>query len=527
MRRYISLQTRIFTLVIVTIIVSIIFETMCVEKYLENFIIKNEGKRILSIAEITAKDPRIIDAFNLPDPSLAVQPIAEEMRRITNTSFVVIFNMDTIRYSHPKPDRLGKHFVGGDEKDSLKGKQYISQAKGTLGISQRAFVPIFGPDNRQLGVVSVGLLMTELKDQKERISFILYFVALISVLVGFSGAAFLASNIKKTILGLEPHEIAALLEQRSVIISSIKEGVVAIDADKRVILLNETAKKLLSIGDLSPGTLITDVVPASKLPLVVETGEPIIDEEQRINSNVILTNRIPLRSRGKIIGAVATFRDMSEIRNLAEELTEVKSYINALRAQHHEYLNKLHVISGLLQLRKYKQAVEFIVRTVSKTQEIADFLRRNIKSPAVSGLLLAKLNEALEYDIDLVILPESYFPVIRESCVGTVTSIIGNILQNSIESLRDSSQEKKKIVVFLREYGNYLEIVIKDNGKGFSKDLCEKVFERGYTTKKSSKNKGIGLSLVKEYIEHFGGTIEVRVDGGVEFRVTVPKSNIT
>jgi len=499
---------------------------MCVEKYIENFIIENEAKRIMSIAEMTAKNPVIIDAFSLDEPSAVIQPIAEEIRRLTETSFVVVFNMKTIRYSHPCIDRLGRHFVGGDEKDALGGDKYVSQARGTLGISQRAFVPIYDSKKKQIGVVSVGLLLTALEEQKKNISYILYVVALISVLVGLSGAVFLAHNIKQTIFGLEPHEIAALHEQRNVIISSIKEGVLAIDADKRVILANEAAKKLLSLGDVPPDTVITDVVPSTKLPLVVETGEPMLDVEQRINSNVILTNRIPLVSRGKIIGAVATFRDMSEIRKLAEELTEVKSYINALRVQHHEYLNKLHIISGLLQLEKYKDAVDYIVKTMSEKQKIADFLRTRIQCPAVSGLLLAKMNEADEYDIDFVVTKTSCFPAIHEKKVAMVTSIIGNLLQNSIEALQNSSIDKKRIVITLKTHKSTVEIVVKDNGHGFPINLREMIFERGYTTKDSLKNRGIGLALVREYVAELDGTLELTVRNGVKFRIIIPQSHI-
>jgi len=524
--RKVSLQTRIFTLVIVIILVSIVFETMCVEKYIENFIIENEAKRVMSIAEMTAKNPLVIDAFSLDEPSAVIQPVAEEIRLLTETSFVVVFNMNTIRYSHPFIDRLGKHFVGGDEKDALEGEKYVSQARGTLGISQRAFAPIYDSENRQIGVVSVGLLLTALKEQKKNISYILYVVALVSVFVGLLGAVFLARKIKQTIFGLEPHEIAALHQQRNVIISSIKEGVVAIDTDKRVILVNEAAKKLLSIGDVPPNTPITNVVPTTKLPLVVDSGEPMLDEEQRINSNVILTNRIPLISQGKIIGAVATFRDMSEIRKLAEELTEVKSYINALRVQHHEYLNKLHIISGLLQLEKYSDAVDYIVKTMSEKQEIADFLRTRIHCPAVSGLLLAKMNEAEEYDIDFVVTKASYLPAIHEEKMTMVTSIIGNLLQNSIEALQSSVIDKKRIVITLKTHKNTVELIVKDNGHGFPANLREKIFERGYTTKDSLKNKGIGLALVKEYVTELDGTLELTVRNGIQFRIIIPKSHI-
>jgi len=145
----------------------------------------------------------------------------------------------------------------------------------------------------------------------------------------------------------------------------IKEGIIAIDRENRVILINDNAKNILSLENYFPECLISDIIPNTKLPLVVQTGKEILDEKQLINNIMVLVNRIPLISGGKVIGAVATFRDMSEIRNLVKELIETKSYIDALRAQQHEYLNKLNVISGLLQMKKHKEATNFIVNTVA------------------------------------------------------------------------------------------------------------------------------------------------------------------
>ena len=434
--------------------------------------------------------------------------------------------MDSIRYSHPKADRLGKRFVGGDEGEALKGGKYISQAKGTLGVSQRAFVPIIDENNKQIGVVSVGLLLTELEEQKVKIRHILYLSALLSIFIGLMGGILLSKNIKKNIFGLEPHQIAALLEERNVIISSIKEGIIAIDRENRVILINDKAKKILSLENYFPECLISDIIPNTKLPLVVQTGKEILDEEQMINNIMVLVNRNPLISGSKVIGAVATFRDMSEIRNLVKELTETKSYIDVLRAQQHEYLNKLNVISGLLQLKKFTEATNFIVNTVAQKQKMSDFLRKNIKTPSVSGLIIAKTNKAQEHSIELVVNPESRFPKIGDDLATRVVTIVGNVLENAIESLQNSDKKGRKITLHFIENESSLEIRIKDNGDGLPEELKGKVFDYGYTTKESLKERGIGLFLVKEQIEQLNGKLDLILEGGVEFVITIPKKNL-
>ncbi|MCG8571224.1 MAG: DcuS/MalK family sensor histidine kinase [Spirochaetes bacterium] len=522
-KNFISLQMRIFFLIIIIIFISIAVETFFLKKFIEEYIIASEGDKVLAIANAIAEDPRIIDAFQLSDPTSVIQPIAEKMRKKTNTSFIVVFNMHAVRYSHPNTERIGEQFVGGDEADSLEGKTYISLARGTLGVSQRAFVPILDQNEIQIGVVSVGLLLTKLTEQKRKVRYILYLAALFSIIIGLTGGLFLSKSIKKSIFGLEPHQIAELLEERNAILSSIKEGIVAIDREGQLILINNNARQLLSCEDMNEKPLISDIIPETKLPLVIETGKEILNEEQIINNKTILVNRIPMFSNGSVIGAVASFRDMSEIRKMADELTEVKTYIDALRAQHHEFLNKLHVISGLLQLNKFQKATDFIVDIMAKKQEISDFLLKNIKEPSLSGLILAKINKANENGIKVTISPNSCFPLVQPEIVNSLITIIGNILENSIEALQKITGKDKEIILNFSEKEDVMEIRIKDNGEGILDSCKDKLFEYGFSTKDSTHKRGIGLYLVKKQVELLSGKMEINSEKGVEFFIILPK----
>ena len=521
--RPISLNKRIFLLVVTIILVSVGFETFFLRQYIQNLAMEEGRKKIMTIAEATARDKRIIAAFRLPDPSQAIQPIAENIRIVTGTSYVVVINMKAIRYSHPEPDFIGKRFIGGDEKEALQGKKFISQVERTLGVSQRAFAPIFDEKKEQIGVVSVGLLLTEIKQQQHKVTYMLYWLALISTLLGLGGAVYLSKNIKRAIFGLEPYQIASLLEERNVILSSVREGVVAIDRENRIILMNDRAKKIFAVQDIPRDCRIADIMPTTRLPFVVETGVPILDEEHVVNNTVVLINQVPLVSGGQTVGAVATLRDMGEIRRLAEELTEVRKYIDALRQQNHEHLNKLHVISGLLQLKEYDEAVGFIINTVSWKQKMSDFLRARIKDPLVAGLLFSKIDESKHHGIDLSLDPGSYFPKVPETLSVPIITIIGNILENAIESLIGSERKDKAILLSFSQKDHCVEMKIRDNGGGFSTELKEKVFERGFTTKTSPKNMGMGLFIVRNEVERLKGSIDVSLlDDNTEFVVRLP-----
>ncbi len=522
----ISLQLRIFILIIVILFISVSVKTFLEDRYFRNYIIKSGAEKVLYIARLTANDSRIKDAFTLSDPSSVIQPVAEKIREITETSFVVVINMDSLRYSHPNINNIGKKFVGGDEKEALSGRTYVSEAKGTLGLSQRAFVPIYNNNNIQIGVVSVGLLLTELEEKNVLIRKILFITALISISIGLGGGVLLAGNIKKTIFGLEPYQIAALLEERDAIISSIKEGIIAVDREARIILINNNAKKIIGRKDIQPEAFISEYFPDTKLPLVIETKSEILNQEHLINGRQILVNNVPLVHNGLLIGAMGTLIDISEIRDLTDKLNEVKTYSDALRAQHHEYLNRLNVISGLIQLKRYSEVNEFIVNTVSDQQNISDLLRKRVLTPSISGLLIAKINKANEQHIEILINPKSFMPKVNKKASVSLVSIIGNILENSIESLNKSKEANKQIKILFIDKDDSIEISIADNGPGIPRELKEKIFELGFSSKKSSLERGIGLFVVKEQVELLNGTVEIVTGAKIEFIIRIPKKNI-
>jgi sensor histidine kinase regulating citrate/malate metabolism len=517
----VGLKTRIFLVVVAISVVSVVVETFFVQRFFREYVVDITAKKVMTVAQETARHPEIMKAFDDKDPAKTIQPIAERIRLLSSASYVVLFNMDAVRYSHPEMDRLGKRFVGGDEIRALAGESYVSQALGTLGLSIRAFVPVKRPSGEQIGVAAVGTLLQDLDKESRRIGLILSLAAGICLSIGLFAAFGLSSNIKKTIFDLEPSEIATLLEERNVIISSIKEGIIAVDRDGKVILINDNAKRLLNIEDDCQGCPVTEVIPNTKLMEIVQSGSATLDEEQVLNNKVLLVNRIPLVSRNVVIGAVATFRDLSEVRALAEELTEVRRYTDALRAQHHEFLNKLHVVSGLLQLNRYEDAVRFIVKTVSLQQHVFDILKKKILVPDVTALILAKMNEAEESNIDFSLASESYLPPLQPDKIPSVVTIVGNLLQNAIEALKEEAKEQKRLSLAILEADGAVEIRVGDNGSGVKNDMRERIFERGITTKADHGNMGIGLSLVRMHARMLGGDVSVgeSKDGGAEFIV--------
>jgi len=521
----ISLKMRIAAVMMAIVLVSITIQIFAARTFIENYITTNGSEKVLSIAKELAKDPDIISAFSASEPEYIIQPIVERVRLFTETSFIVVFNMDSVRYSHPAPSRIGKRFIGGDEERALKGETYISTAKGSLATSIRSFVPILNEKDVQIGVVSVGLNLDDLKEETKSITKVMYYIGIIALAIGIAGATILTYNIKKSIFGLEPAEIATLLEERDVIISSVMEGIVAVDRQGKLLLMNQSAHKLLSIEKDAEYSSLPTLASSIGLDAVEATGNSTIDEEMNLGGKTVVVNRIPMVSGGEIIGAVATLRDRSEMKLLAGELMAIKQYTAALRAQKHEFMNKLQVISGLLQIGHYAEALSYVKTSVSRQQQSVDTLRTAIEPVEVLALILAKTDEAHELGIEVQLEEGSHLPAVKSSTTAALITIIGNLLQNAIEALKTSNRAEKRIRLYFSLSGGMLEVVVEDNGKGIAPSLRKRLFAQG-TSSKGEGHMGVGLYLVKKQVETLHGTIELQEKNGVKMIVQIPEAEL-
>ncbi|WP_082687094.1 sensor histidine kinase [Bacillus sp. FJAT-27445] len=487
-----------------------------------------KGIKALSVAESIANMPDIHRAFLAKNPSAILQPIAETIRQEVEAEFIVIGNKQEIRYSHPNPLRIGQKMVGGDNTRVFKGESVISESTGTLGPSLRGKAPIFH-DGNVIGVVSVGYLQTDIEREVSKVQKKIFLATLMILLGGIAAALLISLNIKRAIFGLEPKEIAWMYQEKHAILESIYEGIIAIDTEGKITVVNETAHKILNVSNhvLLRGKRIEEVIVNSQLLHVVKSGKAEYDRELTINSNSFFVNRVPIiNNKNEVIGAVASLRNKSEIAKLLQELTHIKSYAEGLRAQTHEYSNRLYTLLGLIQLGSYKEAIEFISKEVDHAQGFIQFLMREIPDSVIAGFILGKTSLASELKINFNVDQSSSFKdVPAEISRDKLITIIGNLINNAFEAVKENHEKERDVTLFLTDLGKDLIIEVEDTGKGIRNEDCCKIFEEGFSTKPSSNNQGIGLSLVKNAVESLGGTITFSsVEGeGTLFTVALPK----
>lgn len=517
-----QLRTRITLLVSLILGLALLLTGILVHRRMEQQTREAMGEKVILLSRITAESEVVREALAGRRPAAQVQDLAEQIRLESGVDYVVVIDMDGLRLSHPNRSLIGQHFAGGDDAEVYRGRSYLSVAKGTLGVSLRAFTPVRVGD-RQVGAVAVGLLQSGVDRAVVSIGKRIALAGVVGFAIGILGAMSLAGRIKRILMGMEPQEISTVLQQRNAMLHSVREGIIGVNRDLVVTIVNEEALRLFALagsqGELV-GRNVEEVLPSSRLRTVVETGQAEYDQEGDILGLPILTNRVPVLVDGRIAGAVATFRDKTEVNRLAQQLTGVRFYADALRAQTHEFMNKLHVILGLVRLEEYERLKTFITGVAGRLDDEVGFVVQRIKDPVVAGFLLARFASAREQDIRMQLEPEASLPPGADDGFShDLVTILGNLLENAVEAIGDGP--RREIRVVLRPEGSRLHLAVEDTGPGLPESIRARGFARGASTK--GEHRGFGLWQVARTLEARGGRLlaENRPGGGARFSATI------
>jgi CitB family two-component system sensor histidine kinase MalK len=524
MRPLLHLRARITLLVATVLALVLVVTGVMVNWRVERQTREALTEKLVLLSRAVAESDAAIRGLRGQAAASAVQAYAERLRLDTRVDYITVMDMDGIRLSHPTPAQIGARFAGGDEADVFRGRSYVSAAHGTLGLSLRAFTPVRNPeDGRQIGAVAVGILVTGLDRTVISVQKRVGLGVFIGFCAGILGAVYVAGRIKRILLGMEPAEIATLLQQRSALLQSVREGIIAVDRDLTITLVNEEATRLFALAGIH-GELVgcrhDEVIPLIGMRAVVETGEPQYDQEGDINGLKILSSRVPVFVGGRITGAVATFRDKTEVSRLAEQLTGVRHFADALRAQTHEFMNKLHVILGLVKLGEHERLNDYVAAIAGRLDDELGYVLQRVKDPVVAGFLLARLSEAREQAILLQLDAATVVPRCPgEAEAHDIVTIVGNLLENAVEALQQAPV--REIHLGLWQEGDWLHVSVADSGPGLPEGSLDRLFERGFSTK--GENRGLGLWQAARTVEARGGRLRAwnRDGGGAVFEASI------
>ena len=483
-------------------------------------------------AKIQAEEIAIIPSLRkqVADKNIpAIHDFMQKLAARSDASFIVIGDNKGLHLYHSVfDDRVGKTLVGGDNAEVLQGKSTTTIRQGGLGISLRSKAPIFNDHGQVVGIVSVGYLTSYLDTitVSKVVNILIAAVLLLIALCIFSW--FFTRSIKRQIFALEPREIGLLVRQQKAMMESIYEGVIAIDDNLRIEVINQAARTLLGLSlparELR-GQLIDEVI----APVPFFSRETMLrqdnhDEICRFNDLTVIASRVRIMLEDSLQGWVITFRDRNEIDSLSAQLSQVKRYADNLRIMRHEQLNRMTTLSGLLHMGRYDEAIRYIQAQSEHAQELLDFISSRFSSPTLCGLLLGKAARAREKGVALRFDPgcsmkEPFTPLAESE----VISIIGNLLDNAIEATQRAPLPHEPVEVLILLNERELIIEVADQGIGINAEIRERIFERGVTTKTQGDH-GIGLYLIESYVTQAGGLIEVadNTPHGTIFSLFIP-----
>lgn len=521
MRRYkLKLAQKISILAVILVVISVGISSWISGMWYIREMMSNIEQNTLNVAVITAQSPIIIQGLQSKNKDGSIEHFVQATQKaLKQIDVIVVADTHGIRYGHTESDRIGKLFSAEDnERAVIDGETYVSVGPGTLGDSLRAFTPVLSDDGTILGFVMAGTLLDSIEHAKHSINIMMCFYILLGGTIGIGGAVFLSRYIKKSLLQYEPEDISRLFLENQGVLSTIHEGVIAIDRECKITLINSTAKKLLQINDECKGKHVLEIFPLSNLPDVILKGEAKLDVQYALGELIVISNNVPIKNaHGEIIGGVSSFRDQTEMNRLAEEITGVNKIVDSLRAITHEFKNKLHIILGLIESRQLDRIKEYIGEINENLQNMVTSCQNQILDPNLSALCIGKSQLCHDLNIKWILDENTYFTNEYNFDINSLVVIIGNLIDNAIEHLDQCSKESKELRVLINDEHGELKIAVSDHGTGI--EHPEKIFDKGYTTKTGSR--GYGLYLVKQQIEKYQGKITVQSEKDVGSCFTV------
>ncbi|WP_231120086.1 sensor histidine kinase [Mycobacterium colombiense] len=486
------------------------------------------------IARVVASSPTVVtniaryDGVPLtPTPQLIdelatgpIQGVASRVQERTHVLFVVIANVDGIRVADPERDRLGRH-ISADIAAPLGGQEMAAHDDTVLGRAIVAKIPIFeSGTNRVLGVVVVGLSTKAFDEQFSKNLRVLAAMAGALLVIAIAGSAVLARRWRGLTLGLRPAEITGLVRTQAAVLQGIGEGVLAADTSGYTTFVNDEACRLLEIANKT-GRPVDQIGLTPRILDVFEAADsaPVLAS---VGERIVVVSARPVSREGRALGTVLVVRDRTDVESLTRQLDAVQVMSTVLRAQRHEFANRLHLLNGLLQGGHVDEGLQYLEEILG-SGPLGSALPgiEAIRDAYLQAFLAAKGAAAREAGVTLTI-GENTWVSGRLGLPVDVTTVVGNLLDNAIDAARTGGNDVKEVEVELLQNGSTLHITVADSGDGVAPDFVDHLFTEGTTTKPDSGipgGRGIGLALSRQISRALGGDLWLASAGDAELRL--------
>ena len=472
---------------------------------------------IRSSAAYIAQLDGVVDMLErgYPDPEVS-QQLDSLSQNMQDLNVIVVYNTSGLRFYHTDRQQSGETFVEGEEVPILNGSEpYITTGYGTFGSQRRAFHAVENHEGEIIGFVMTSIFTSDIWAQSKGI--VVYALAILGVvlLLGVGMSRGIVALLRGSLKGHHPTELLALYLKQEDVLNAIEDGLVATDREGKVIFSNQAADRLLGVSQQElEGCPLTKQFPESACAQVIRTGQANHNRSCVIGDRQVLTSEIPIRGEEGWDGVLNIFHDKTEMIRLSDQLSGTRNMLDTLRFFNHEFMNKLHVILGYLQTGETGKAISFIVNSGLVSSQAIRETADCIRASRLCALVIGKMMHAAELGIRLTVTPDSSCRpedlLLEEQEFSTV---VGNLLENAIEELAKEEGELREIKLGLYCRPDCNIIVCEDTGRGIDPTVRSRIFEKGVSTK--GEGRGLGLPLVRQIVDHHGGTIDIVTEAGM------------
>ncbi|MGW0708815.1 ATP-binding protein [Streptomyces sp. NPDC002643] len=516
------------------------------------------GRQAMAVAVSVADAPSVREAIHTPEPTEDLQPYATEVQEHAGVDFVTIMTPDGIRWTHPVKERIGQKFVGHIEK-AQNGESFTETYTGTLGPSVRAVTPVM-ENGEVIGLVSAGIKVQAISARVQDQLTALVGVAAGALALGGIGTYIVNARLRRHTHNMNAAELSNMHDYHQAALHAVREGLLMLDGQFRVALMNDGARELLGVADSEGadgegaegrstvsrsvvGRSVADLGLPAPLTGVLLSSEPRVDEVLLTADRVLVVNTSPV-SGGHRRGTVVTLRDVTELQSLMGELNSERGFTQALRSQAHEAANRLHTVVSLIELGRADEAVDFATAELELAQALTDQVVAAVTEPVLAALLLGKTAQANERGVELVVSEDSRIDdgLLPESLPARdLVTVLGNLIDNAVDAAQGTVGARVTVTAYTDENDydsdsvansvansasdSVLVLCVSDTGAGVDPAHSEMVFERGFSTKPAGPGgRGLGLALVRQVVRRHEGSLTVSEaeEGGAEFEVRLP-----
>ena len=489
------------------------------------FEIERRDQNLQNVAEAIAKSPLVVEAeySNIDSYPLLKEYLDSLCDTLRDIDVISVVTKESTRLYHSNEELIGTVYDGTIPDFKEKSRDYYTTTdNGPSGTQRRAYAAIYDEEGNYAGFVMAIMLMKNIKNETIQIILTFILITIIAILIELFVSAELSDKIKKSLLGYEPDVFTSMFRMRDNILESLDEGIVAVDKVGKVQFINKSAVEMLTTDGKEDSFIGKHV---SNLSNTIPALNPLCASEisRSVSSayDNILIDTIPIKENGSVTGTVGILHDRKEYTKLMEDLTGTRYLVDSMRANNHDFTNKLHVILGLIQMEMYDEATSYIQNITMVQRETISKVMNCINEPAVAALLIGKIARASELNVKFVLREGCYYSSADISLPSEVlVTVIGNLIENAFESMNDMNYDGQKELLFgMYSKPGALLITADDTGSGISDSNIGRIFENGFSTKGSGR--GTGLYQVKNLIEAAGGKINVESQEGIGTSFTV------